>query len=59
MHDALVLAVAALLAALAVGGAAAPANAGGGQVFDNCQTFGSRGFSFHASVRPSTCVFQG
>src|ERR1700683_2252377 len=35
------------------------ANAGGGQVFVNCQPFGSGGFGYHASVRPSTCVFQG
>ncbi len=35
------------------------ASAGGGQVFVNCQTFGSSGFGYHASVRPSTCVFQG
>jgi hypothetical protein len=59
MRNALVLALAALLAALVVGGGAVPANAGGGQVFVNCQTFGSGGFGYHASVRPSTCVFQG
>jgi len=35
------------------------ANAGGGQVFVNCQTFGSGGFAYHASLRPSACVFQG
>jgi hypothetical protein len=35
------------------------ANAGGGQVFVNCQTFGTGGFAYRASVRPSVCVFQG
>jgi hypothetical protein len=49
----------ALLAALAVGGGAVTANAGGGEVFVNCQTFTSGHFVYHASVRPSTCVFQG
>lgn len=48
----------AVLALLAIP-AGASANAGSGQVFVNCQTFGSRGFGYHASVRPSTCVFQG
>jgi hypothetical protein len=47
----LVLAVLAFPAAAAAGGA--------GQVFVNCQTFESGGFHYHASVRPSTCVFQG
>src|ERR1700683_1532573 len=34
-------------------------NAVRGQLFVNCQPFGSGGFGYHASVRPSTCVFQG
>lgn len=59
MRNALVLALAALLAALAVGAGAVSANASGGEVFVNCQTFESGGFHYYASVRPSTCVFQG
>ena len=59
MCNALVLALMALLVAFAVGGGAVPANAGGGEVFVNCQTFGSGGFHYHTSVRPSTCVLQG
>lgn len=59
MRNAVVLAFAALLAALAVGGGTVSANASGGEVFVNCQTFGSGGFHYHASVRPSTCVLQG
>jgi hypothetical protein len=46
-----------VLAALAFPAAAAAG--GAGQVFVNCQTFESGGFHYHASVRPSTCVFQG
>lgn len=46
----------ALLAVVAVG--SGTANGGGGVVV-NCQTFGSGGFGYHPSVRPTSCVFQG
>ena len=56
-----------LLLALAVGGlggavasgASSHARPASSQIFVNCQTFGSGGFGYHASVRPSACVFQG
>jgi hypothetical protein len=49
----------ALLAVCALGGGAVTANASDEQVFVNCQTFGSAGFGYQASLRPSACVFQG
>jgi hypothetical protein len=56
---ALVALACAVLVGVALVAITVTANAGGGQVFVNCQTFGSGGFGYHASVRPSTCVFQG
>jgi len=38
---------------------AASAGSNDGPVLVNCQTFGSGDFHYHASVRPSACVFQG
>lgn len=48
--------------ALAVGvawGGGVSADAGGAQVFVNCQTFEHGRFAYNASVSPSACVFQG
>jgi hypothetical protein len=48
--------------AVAIGvalGGGVSADAGGSQVFVNCQTFEHGRFAYNASVRPSACVFQG